>query len=92
VVNSGGNAERMKTISIGRKARAKQRVVMSIPPRKLKALRSGDRVEGMAELEASTDCTHPMPRCVGPIYRYSPFIDIRLVLARGAKATKGRNV
>jgi hypothetical protein len=89
VVNSGGNEERMKTVRIAKKARARQGVVMSIPPRKLKAMRSGDRVEGMAELEVSTNCTHRMARCVGPIYRYSPFVDIRMVLARGAKATKG---
>jgi plastocyanin len=89
VANSGTNSEQLKTIPVAKRARSKQRVAMSLGPNQVGALRSGDRVQGMAELQVSTTCLEPMPKCVGRIYHFTPKIETRLVLAGGPNATSG---
>jgi hypothetical protein len=92
VATSGPKSERLTTLPIAKRPRAKQRVVYSLGPRKLRRLRSGDRVEAKAELQVSTTCTGPNSACVGRKYRFSPTVAARLVLARGPKAVRERNV
>jgi hypothetical protein len=92
VATSGPGSERLKTLPIAKRARAEQRVVYSLGPRKLRRLRSGDWVEGKAELQVSTTCVGPNSACVGRKYRFSPTVAARLVLARGPKAVRERNV
>jgi len=62
---------------------------MSISPQRLGALESGDRLEGLAELEVSTTCLQPMPKCVGRTYHFSPEVRARIVLARSPRAIRG---
>jgi hypothetical protein len=92
VATSGPKSERLTTLPIAKRPRAKQPVVYSLGPRKLRRLRSGDRVEAKAELQVSTTCTGPNSACVGRKYRFSPTVAARLVLARGPKAVRERNV
>jgi len=89
VASTGFGAERHKTVPIARQPLGKPRSVISLPAGDIGRIESGDRVEGKAELEVSTTCLEPMRKCVGKIYRYSPFVLSRLVLAAGPKATKG---
>lgn len=92
VATTGWKSERLETIPIARKGRGKQRVVMSLGPKRIGRMRSSARVEGMAELEISTTCLERMPKCVGRIYHFTPYIQARLVLARGPKAVRGNHV
>lgn len=93
VVTSGLSSERLKTIPIARRHEASKRVVMSLGPKRLRRLRSGDRVEGKAEVEVSTTCVRPRWwRCVGRPYRFSPVVAARLVLAPGPRAVHDSRV
>lgn len=88
---SGLGAERVKTIPITKRKGSKPRVVMSLPPGKVGAVRSEDGVYANAEVEVSVNCLEPMPKCVGKIYHFSPYYRAQLVLAPGPKAAKPRN-
>jgi len=84
---SGLGAERIKTVPIAKRSGGKTRVAMSLPPSKVGAVNAGDAVWAGAELEVSVTCLEPMPKCVGKIYRFSPHVKARLVLAPGPKTT-----
>lgn len=89
VVTTGNNSERVKTMPITRVPGAEKRVVMSLGPGPLPDLVTGDRVRVTAELNVTTDCYRPKPRCRGSVYHYDPRIRAQLVLASSAKA-KGK--
>ena len=84
---TGLGAERVKTVPIAKRSGAKTRVVMSLPPEKVGAIGPNDSIWAGAEVEVSTTCLEPMPKCVGKIYHFSPYVKARLVLAGSPKAT-----
>ena len=91
VAHSGLNAEKVKTVPITRRAGAKPRVAMTLPPDEVGSIRDGDAVYASGEVEVSVTCLEPMPKCVGKIYHFSPYVRARLVLAPSATARKPSN-
>ncbi|MDQ2675770.1 MAG: hypothetical protein M3Y34_03095 [Actinomycetota bacterium] len=89
VATSGIRSETRETVQITRKP--KDRVVMSMSPRRLPDLVSGDRLDVTSELQVTLDCARPEPRCSGRPYEYDVNLAVKLVLARGAEATGGGN-
>jgi hypothetical protein len=87
----------VKTIPISRKRDGARRVVMSLGPGRLGALRPDDRIYGTAEVEVSVclkaNELHGAKRsCVGPTYGYDPKVRAELVLTRGAGRTHGHEL
>jgi hypothetical protein len=89
VATTGNGSELVKTLPITRRPGEAARVVMSMGPRTLPDLAPGDRVRITAEFQVTGNCAHPDPRCVGPIYHFSPRLRGRLILARDARDTGG---
>ena len=89
VATSGIRSETRETVQITRKP--KDRVVMSMSPRRLPDLVSGDRLDVTSELQVTLDCARQEPRCSGRPYEYDVNLAVKLVLARGAEATGGGN-
>ena len=87
---TGNNSERVSTIPIARHPGQKPKVVMSLSPRRLPALRRGARLRVSAEVLVTTTCVVPSPRCIGRPYRYTPTVDAKLLLASGGHRTGGR--
>jgi hypothetical protein len=91
VRTTGDDSELAKTVPITRRSRAERRVVMSMGPRRLPALTTGDRLEVTAELQVTVDCFRQRPACVGRPYLHNPHVGARLVLARRSDATGGEH-
>ena len=91
VATTGNDSELVKTLAITRRVGAAPRVVMSLGPKTLPDLASGDLLEMTAELQVTVNCNYKSPRCVGPIYHYNPHVNARLMIAPRADATGGEN-
>jgi hypothetical protein len=91
VSTTGLNAERIKTLPIAKKSGRKRRVAMSLGPGKVGNIGTGDAVWAGGELEVSVTCLEPMPQCIGRLYRFSPQLKAKVVLANGPKATGDKN-
>jgi hypothetical protein len=89
VTTTGHGSERVRTLPIARRPGREPRVVMSLSPNRLPSLSRGDRLRVTAELQVTVNCFFQSPRCVGPVYRYNPEIQARLILARSAETTGG---
>jgi hypothetical protein len=89
VATTGNDSELVKTLPITRKRGSAKRVVMSMKPSALPDLAAGDRLRVTAEIQVTVNCNYRSPRCVGPIYHYSPNVQARLVLAASERATGG---
>ena len=91
---TGNDSELTKAIPIGRRAGAKQRVMMSLEQANLGDLRDGDVLAATAEVEVSV-CLKPNELhgsnrpCIGRTYGYNPGVRAELVLAGGGRATRG---
>jgi hypothetical protein len=88
VATTGNDSERVKTVPITRSARARPRSVMSLGPATMPDLERGDLLRVSAELQVTTDCRTPDPRCFAHPYEYSPRIEARLVAAPSARAAR----
>lgn len=86
---TGQHSELRDTIPISKHAGAKERVVMSMTPGRLPSLHDGDLLEASGELQVTVDCIKPSPRCAGPIYRWNPAVQMKLVLGESARARSG---
>jgi hypothetical protein len=89
VATTGNSSERVKTLPITRDAGDAKRVVMSMGPHQLPDLEPGDHVKLTAEFQVTGNCGHADPRCIGPVYHYSPVITGRLILASSPDDTGG---
>ncbi len=89
VATTGNGSERVDTLAITRRPRARERVVISMRPPRLPSLEPGDRVRVTAEVQMTGNCGHRDPRCRGPIYHYAPSLRARLVLAADPRTTRG---
>jgi hypothetical protein len=84
-INQAKTPELEKTIPITRTGAP--RTIVQVKAGDLGPVQNGDLVEAFSEVEVSTTCLEPMPKCVGKRYRYSPKVEASLVLADG----RGRN-
>ena len=90
-IDSRGPNETRATIPITRSRGAQPYVVLSERVKAGGGLRRGDVVRATAELQLSTTCVQPEPRCIGSSYSYSPRMDGRIVLGSSPTATGGAN-
>ena len=88
-IDSRGPNETRSTIPVSRSPGAEPFVVLS---ERLKAgggLMRGDILRATAEVQLSTTCAKPEPRCIGSRYTYSPRMAGQVVLASSPTATGG---
>ena len=81
VTTTGNGSELLKAIPISKKPATRERVARSIGPHRLEPIEVGDRMRVSAEVQFSTTCVKPGPRCVGSSYAYNPRVSARIVLA-----------
>jgi hypothetical protein len=86
LATTGNASELLETIPIGKKQSEKPRVVMSLSPDKLEPIEAGDRFRASGEMQVSTTCLAPGPRCLGRPYQINPKITARIVLAASRDA------
>ena len=79
-------------IPIKRSPGKARRVVLSLGPGELPPLATGDVLRANAEIQLSTTCATPDPRCIGRRYSFSPKFAGQLVLADAQGATRGPGV
>jgi hypothetical protein len=87
LATTGNASELVKTIPIRKSPGEKPRVVMSLAPDKLEPIEAGDRLQTSGEMQVSTTCVTPGPRCLGRPYQINPTITARIVLAASRDAT-----
>jgi hypothetical protein len=80
-INQADTPELEKTIPITK--RGAPRTIVQVKADDLGPVRDGDLVEAFSEVEVSTTCLEPIPKCVGKLYRFSPKVEAWLVLADG---------
>ena len=90
-IASRGPNETRGTIPITQSRGAQPYVVLSERVNAGGGLRRGDILRATAEVQLSTTCVTPDPRCIGSQYNYSPRMDGRVVLASSPTATGGSN-
>jgi hypothetical protein len=90
-IDSRGPNETRATIPITRSRGAKPNVVLSERVQAGGGLRRGDVLRATGEVQLSTTCVTPDPRCIGSQYSYSPRMDGQVVLASSPTATGGSN-
>jgi hypothetical protein len=81
LATTGNSSELIETVPIAKKRNEQPRVVMSLSPEKLEPIETGDRLRASGEMQVSTTCVAPGPRCVGRPYDVNPTITARIVLA-----------
>jgi hypothetical protein len=86
---SGDSSEIRDTVPISRRKWAKKRVVMSLGPGALPAFHRHDILRTSAEVQITTTCVEPGPRCIGRHYGFSPREDARIVLANRREGSGG---
>jgi hypothetical protein len=87
LATTGNNSELVDTVPISAQQHEMESVVMSLGPGNLPSIESGDRLWANGEVQISTTCVIPEPRCHGRRYDFNPWITARLVLAAGPSPT-----
>lgn len=88
-INQQKTPELVETVPITKQG--SPRLIAQVDSGDLGSITDGDLVEAFAEVEVSTTCLEPMPKCVGKIYRLSPKVEAWFVLADG-RSRKGTAV
>jgi hypothetical protein len=86
IATSGNKSELIKRVPIRRRPGRGERVAMRISQGALEPIESGDRLRASAEVQVSTTCIEPGPRCIGHSYRLSPIVTAQIVLSRSHRA------
>jgi hypothetical protein len=89
VATTGNRSELVQTVPITKRPSVSPRVVMSMAPRALPSLQTGDQLEVSAEVEVTTDCRTLSSQCVGQPYEFNPRIGAMLVLAASPGTASG---
>ena len=84
LATTGNDSEIEDSVPVATAPGSKQRVVMSLGPEELKRIEAGDRMRVSGEVQVSTTCVAPGPRCVGRRYEFNPTITAQIVLAAAA--------
>jgi len=87
LATTGNNSEIVKAIPIATQQYTNERVAMSLGPEQLGNLENGARLWSSGEVQVSTTCVVPGPRCIGRRYAFNPWITARLVLAASPSPT-----
>ena len=87
LITTGNRSELVEAVPVATEPGLKERVVMSLGPEELPRIRSGDRLRVGAEVQVSTTCVEPTPRCVGRHYDFNPRVYARIVLAAEPSAS-----
>jgi hypothetical protein len=80
-INQALTPELEKTIPVTKKGTPK--LIVQVKADRLGPVQEGDTVEAFGELEVSTTCLAPIPKCIGKRYTFSPKVEAWLVLADG---------
>lgn len=88
-IASLGPNEMRETLPVTRTPEASPFVVLSERVRAGGGLRRGDLLRATAEVQLTTTCAKPEPRCIGKRYDYSPRMVGQVVLASSPTATGG---
>jgi hypothetical protein len=86
VATTGDNAELLQKVPIARKPGALDRVAMRLGPDTFEPIQAGDRLRVSGEVQMSTTCVAPGPRCVGTGYNVNPTLTARIVLSASPDA------
>ena len=86
---TGDEAELLSKIPIARKPGALDRVAMRLDPGSFDPIAVGDRLRVSGEVQMSTTCVDPGPRCIGTNYEINPTLTARIVLSPSPKADSG---
>jgi hypothetical protein len=81
LATTGNSSELIETVPIAKRAGDQPRVVMSLSPDDLEPIAAGDRLRASGEMQVSTTCVAPGPRCIGRPYEINPTISARIVLS-----------
>ena len=87
LATSGEHGELLQAVPIAKRPQVHERVAMSLGPDRLQVIQAGDRLRASAEVQVSTTCLDPGPRCIGRNYDINPRITARIVLAGAQSAT-----
>jgi hypothetical protein len=86
---TGDASELLEAIPIGRTPGKLDRVAMSLSPDRFDPIQLGDRLRVSGEVQVSTTCVDPGPRCVGTQYDVNPFVTARIVLSPAPSSGAG---
>jgi hypothetical protein len=89
VATTGDDSELLRKIPIARTPGARDRVAMRLNPDTFEPIRQGDRLRVSGEVQMSTTCVDPGPRCIGTNYRINPTLTARIVLSPSPRADSG---
>jgi hypothetical protein len=89
LATTGSDSELLTTLPVARQPGARDRVAMRLDPTTLDPIEAGDRLRASAEVQVSTTCVDPGPRCVGTNYGINPTVTARIVLSPSPKADSG---
>lgn len=86
---TGDKSELLNAISISKQPGKLDRVAMSIAPDQFDPIQVGDRLRINGEVQVSTTCVEPGPRCVGTHYDINPKVTARIVLSSERSTSVG---
>jgi hypothetical protein len=89
VATTGSDGELLTKVPIARQAGAHDRVAMRLSPDSFGRIEAGDRLRASGEVQMSTTCVEPGPRCIGTNYEINPTLTARIVLSPSPKADSG---
>ena len=72
LATSGDHGELLQAVPIAKRPQVHERVAMSLGPDRLQVIQAGDRLRASAEVQVSTTCLDPGPRCIGRNYDINP--------------------
>jgi hypothetical protein len=87
LATTGNDSELIESIPLAKQPGTRERVVMSLGPDQLPRIENGDRLRASAEVQFSTTCVAPGPKCVGTPYQVNPTLTARIVLAAAPDQT-----
>ncbi len=80
LATTGNDSELIESVPIAKQAGTRERVAMSLGPDQLARIERDDRLRVSAEVQFSTTCVEPGPKCVGTPYQVNPVLTARIVL------------
>jgi hypothetical protein len=86
---TGDNSELLNAIPVSKQPGKLDRVAMSIAPDQFDPIQVGDRLRVSGEVQVSTTCVDPGPRCVGTHYDVNPRVTARIVLSPAPSSSAG---
>jgi hypothetical protein len=86
---TGDDSELRTKIPIAKQPGARERVAMQLGPGTIAPIQLGDRLRASGEVQVSTTCVDPGPRCVGRNYEVNPTVTAKIVLSPSPEANAG---